>query len=540
LRDLDHKNRSSASEHKLYSADKAGWLPYRFAIACLFTSALLQLFVGARYVYFLLRYGELTLTSGSEELNVYTLGKMQAGLPLYQATNEAPFAFTPYNFGFYRLYRLVLDLLGAHQDSIFIEGRWITFAFALLAVILFYVAARLLVSTNCKAPSRVELFIILTIGWLAFVGHNYTGAWAWTIRPDLPALAFEIAGLVAFLLGMQRIDLWALGLSSCLFAIGWSLKQTAVWIFFSIAIWLLFSVVRTAIRTRRLVTPELTRLLVFTAPMTMTMLLALTFLGYEYRYNTIFAQSINSLSLDNFAITLPSVLGNVFLFFFFLLVIAVQVLKKNSPSPSLLLGGLWRVMVPLVAIVNFLQSVREGSAKNQLYEILFIAALLGAVQLVRVGRSASWRSGLASYGAAILLTPLLLTSLVMALTPNRIGIQIPATAETLKQQRRLVRWYTQQPGPRFSTYGVLALPWYATDDHYPTFVMLDFYFVRAQEWGLLPPDYLIKAAKRPRIVVLNEMDHPSLKTQLIASGYQEIPLPEKVGNAPLVIYRAPL
>jgi hypothetical protein len=190
--------------------------------------------------------------------------------------------------------------------------------------------------------------------------------------------------------------------------------------------------------------------------------------------------------------------------------------------------------------MNFLQSIREGSAKNHLYEILFIAALLGAVQLVRLGRSAHLRSGLASHAAAILLTPLFLTSLVMAYSPNKIGIQIPATAESLEEQRRLIKWYTQQPGPRFSTYGILALPWYSTDDHYPIFVLLDVYFVRAQEQGLLPPDYLIRATGRPRIVVLREIDHPSLKSQLIGSGYQETVLPEEVGNTPLLVFRSAL
>ena len=63
------------------SAGRADYLSIAYTF--IYLIVLLQLFIVIRYGYYLAQYGTLTLTSGSEELNIYAFYKILNGHALY-------------------------------------------------------------------------------------------------------------------------------------------------------------------------------------------------------------------------------------------------------------------------------------------------------------------------------------------------------------------------------------------------------------------------------------------------------------------------
>ena len=129
------------------------------------------------------RHYPLCITEGAEGPTIYPVWKVQAGRPLYEATFEAPYAITWYNFLFYYFYSTILNLLGAHGEKILLVARLITLALAALGA----VGHRLVIRRVAGRGGPLFEFAASALVAVSWFGTNYTAWWALSIRPDVGA-----------------------------------------------------------------------------------------------------------------------------------------------------------------------------------------------------------------------------------------------------------------------------------------------------------------------------------------------------------------
>lgn len=499
----------------------------------LLSVCVLQLFILVRFGYALAQYGALTLTSGSEELNVYALSKYLHGLPLYESPNRSPFAFTPYNFLFYELYGRILQLFSATHERIYVTGRWITFGFALVGVTIYYLVVTQTLRNRKINLTSLDRLNVICFGFLTFMGQIFVRSWAVTLRPDIAALTVEGAGLFVAFIAIRSNRAATFMLSSLLFAIAFGLKQSSVWIFFSIAAVMCVSAVGRYLTCRMIDWKLVINILTFVSPMVIFIGLSFLFLGGAYRYNVITAQSINQISVTQKLVfdTVINTTASLFLFSFFLFgwrrgeasQMLAQYFQPRAAQPVVIV---WAGLVIITLISNVIMATREGSSRNQLFELYLLTSVLSAARFIEVRRDDKAQQGVAGARATILLIPLIAASAVFAFVPNRFGIQIPATQIELTKRQETIRWLSSQPKPLFTTADVLALPWNANDDHYPTFIFNSVFFDRAEELGLLDRSFFRRTigAAKTAIVLKGDLLVPRLE----AAGFNQVEWPSNV------------
>ncbi len=166
-------------------------------------------------------------TTGCEEESLFSIWKFTQHQPVYSDPYRIPFAVSYFNWGYYYFYGSItnfwLNLL--HLDAIWIPtiGRLITIVFTLIAGGIFFLTARAFVKGGLLAhgPVAWAWCIIAALSPLA-------GFWSITVRPDMGALAFEIAGLYVILCYLRKQDLRLIIVAALLFYAAWAFKQSSV------------------------------------------------------------------------------------------------------------------------------------------------------------------------------------------------------------------------------------------------------------------------------------------------------------------------
>jgi|GEM_PF-1207811 len=131
---------------------------------------------------------DLTIPEGSI---VYSIESVSRGAPLYRDYRRAPYATSPYPPLYYLASAtpLVCGLAGTGIEAAYRSGRAVTLVSALASLVMVALLAR---QTRASPTWAVGAgCLAITCPWIV--------PWGFTCRPDFPALALSLAGLLVFL-----------------------------------------------------------------------------------------------------------------------------------------------------------------------------------------------------------------------------------------------------------------------------------------------------------------------------------------------------
>lgn len=169
----------------------------------------------------------LEVTSGCEEEALFSLWKVMVKEPLFTDWSYPPYAVSYYNWAFYWFYGLPWRWLrtGVAWDSAWLPSiaRWMTLGFAFGSA---WLAGRIVSQrgwwpTNWRNAAKLAFCVLA-------VANPVTGFFAFTARPDVGSLFFELLGFLwlGAALADRRQGLLYAGILALYFA--WSFKQIAV------------------------------------------------------------------------------------------------------------------------------------------------------------------------------------------------------------------------------------------------------------------------------------------------------------------------
>ena len=166
-------------------------------------------------------------TTGCEEEALFPIWKFAKGQSVYGNTVAIPFSVSYFNWLFFSIYggtaKVFFALFHLDDGSLPVIARLVTLGFALASIgILYALLGKLIPQTF--AGSRV-----VRVAYSIFLIVNpLTGSWLFTARPDVAALACELAGLLwALRYSESRRITHLLGAAIAGYA-AWSFKQNFV------------------------------------------------------------------------------------------------------------------------------------------------------------------------------------------------------------------------------------------------------------------------------------------------------------------------
>lgn len=473
----------------------------------------------AARVYSVVRYGGFAVTSGSEGADAYAIWKVQRGLPLYEWPDRWPYAFTPYNFLFFRLYAAAASAVGATGATLVLVGRVLTLTAALGgALAQWRLMARLARPMAPTTEEGVVLGLLALVTWLA---PGFTGWWTLTVRPDLPAETLALLGVIAYLRGLDTGSRRMLVAASLSFAAAWAFKQVAVWT--------LTGVVLHALLWRR----DWREILAVALPAASAMAISLAVGGPAYRYSVVTAQSINPVSLVQAASMLgPILVQNAFAFGAPLFAIALAWTGRRSSDPArgaddlALRPGLtplW-VIAAVGLAAGFVAMGREGSSRNQLLEGFVALSTIAGVASLRVlrARPNETPDRLAGAGLCGLLLVCTLIVAAQVLLPNRYG-RLAYTPSDRERGVAVAAFVRDLPRPLLTSDETFCQPWWSTGDRYPAICLVSVYYDAARDRGLLRDGGLeAMIGQRAFASLLLDRGHPFIAIAERA-GYAALP-----------------
>ncbi len=374
-------------------------------------------------------------TTGCEEESFYAVWRAARGEEVYADTSKLPFASAYFNWLFYRSYGAVVrPIIDRHGDaSLPFAGRLVTLGGALLgATMLSWLFARML---REQPPGIRGLGTALAL--CVYFG-TLPGWWAFSVRPDVWALALEGCALTLFLALYRTRPTLATAAATVVFYAAWSFKQNFVG---ALGATLIFLLVQRDWKRAALTS------------VVSIALWAATFYLLGPRY----LEGIRSSTHADFFLwqgidlakhaalkLLPLLIGAP------LVIAALRARRQGAHSPTLasdalLLGAIGTVLCLSLA---FPSSCKGGAASNYYFAPLLMGSLLVCAALASA-RSLLWPAMIAAALAATLAAPL----------TGRFGtLSLRPSAAELAQ-----RWQVLQaaPEPRFSYDLRLMVPWLA-------------------------------------------------------------------------------
>lgn len=509
-----------------------------WAVFLICTGLVVVLCVAVQGVRFgFLEYSDLYLSGWLDEAVIYPIWKVQNGHPLYEWPDRDYYSLALYNFLFYHLYAATLSVIGAKDGSILFYSRILTLIFALIGCIAQWRLMRYLVKDYA---SPLVSFYLAMMAFIVWFGASF-GPWALYIRPDTSSVAIATLALLIYVRGSIKNSLPQILLASCLFFIVWSIKQTCVWTLLGTSLYALFC--------RRQWKQALTLIL----PCAFLIAICLLLGGDVYRYNILFAPSINTMSLGR-AISFffkPLFLPNLFIWVFSICAPFIFIASSNT------LNTAWRstysrkpnlefnvrshyTLIILILVVSFVMGFlslgREGSNLNHMLEAFVAATTLSSISLVKLLNLSSstirmrglilaivLMLSMAIFPAAQILFLNGIDPLLIPASQKYFVVQILAPPQEDYDKRKAFAQYLKEvPKPLFIRDGVFSLPWHATDDKYPA-VIIDVIFDRAaKRKGLLQKEGLIDLITRKHFRSLLITDKDEVYKLAIDTGYKKI------------------
>ncbi len=154
-------------------------------------------------------------TTGCEEESMFSIWRAARGQPVYADPAHPPYASAYFNWLFYALYGAVCERVP--DNLLVIVGRSVTATIALLASLVLGLRAAAVAKNAALRLAGIAFAAFLFFGPLA-------GWWTVTLRPDIPALAAEVLGVVFFLRWHHRRPLFATFVAVFFFYCAWAFK----------------------------------------------------------------------------------------------------------------------------------------------------------------------------------------------------------------------------------------------------------------------------------------------------------------------------
>jgi hypothetical protein len=177
-------------------------------------------------------------TSGFEAESYFAIWKYIHDLTVFPDPTQIPFAASYFNWLFYHAYGAGI---GAALVIFNLSDAWIpvvshtaTMAVAMVGTILAYTCFRC-----CQSKGADQWLVAAAFAVLVFLGP-LTGFWSMTLRPDVAALAFEVAAILVFMKLYPRIQIQGVLIFSIVAFAAWSLKQTYITAYMTVGLFLLF------------------------------------------------------------------------------------------------------------------------------------------------------------------------------------------------------------------------------------------------------------------------------------------------------------
>jgi hypothetical protein len=417
----------------------------RFAAVLVF--AILNLAVFLITMVSVWHYGDLFFSAGGNGPVIYPIWKAIHHLPVYEWPCVFPFSVSLFNYLFYFTYASLFKLFGVSDAGIMTWGSLCTPAFAMIGAIAQWKLVQSYLNLS-GARSFLSLFFAMGL-WIC---TSMVRGWAFTIRPDMPAIALVMIALWI----VVRQPRFGFAYAGLFFYLAWSFKQSAVLALVGVCLFLVSHK-----RWR-----ELSMMIVVFAALTAATLLLGT---PEYRYDTLVAPRL---------VTDFSVLHAVPIASKFLMGNAYWVL---APIALIVAGGTRQVnnvvrvliIVFTVALVGGLVGLTKAGAYSEYLFEAFVAGstLLQIAVFMAPGRLVN----------ALILFGSIQPAIQLAIVPSGAGVSHTfgtvgiATAEQYAEAVALRELLASMKKPIFTTDGVFSLPWFSTEDHTPALVIEQFF-----------------------------------------------------------------
>jgi len=315
-------------------------------------------------------------TSGAEFESLFVIWKYTQGMTIYSDRYQPPYNAVVYNWLFYESYGLftktVMTALSLRDAWLPTVARfWTLFAVATSAICAYLAFAKISAAHHTARVLVAGFALLVAAGPLM-------GFWAFTVRPDVWAVAFEIAAAAWFIIKFPNRR-WTAIFGAALFAyLAWSFKQSSVTFLLSVGVFLLI----------RMAWRELVAMIVI-----MAVAFGLTFVIGEPQY-------INNILFSGYPLefTVERGIANVTSFVIkmvpgVMLMLAALFYRSRTPGTW---AEVWHDDIKLFCLVAALvsgsfalaTSFQVGSAENYYFAFSFYLTLCGLALMPAVD---DWR-----------------------------------------------------------------------------------------------------------------------------------------------------
>ncbi|HWE04134.1 MAG TPA: hypothetical protein VG326_17135, partial [Tepidisphaeraceae bacterium] len=197
------------------------FFPATIAVACLANLVILLI-----RLYFTVHHSDLFETSGTEGVGIYAVWKAKNGYPLYEWPDSGAFAMSIFNYLLYTMDGFLLRVFHIADNHVPSMARLITFAFAVGGVFAHRAVVRqIMPKALCNRAVSITAWLLIVSMW---IGRSSVSWWTLTVRPDIPALALDVIGLLFLIRSMEGKSIINTLTASVLFYLAWSMKQSFV------------------------------------------------------------------------------------------------------------------------------------------------------------------------------------------------------------------------------------------------------------------------------------------------------------------------
>ncbi len=418
-------------------------------------------------LWFVIASGPFAATTGFEEFCLYNIWKVAHGLPLYEWPQKPPFLLTSYNVGFYTIYGSWTRFLGAVDGRLVLSTRLLTTFIAVLACGLQVNLVRRI--TGDRHWSRRDAVALGFLFWFGVACSPWTTV---TARPDVGAVAFALGGLIFAIRARERQGWVEWAIASVLFFGAWSFKQSVVWIFAGTILYAACTRVKWA------------HLLVLIAPFALLSASVIWAEGEAYRYNVFVVPGIYRWFPRQSLILLGKLVLLSPFFWIFGIAALIRSFRRigHGAEPFNDVIESRHHMLSIVALpplaCGVVQLALHGSGGNNILEGAVLLAVLASARWLE------WLSdehnGMRLRVGAVMLMAILPYSVIHLVQAARgisnteihgvsIGNATKLNAAQLAQRQKFAAWMQTLPKPIWIHDAMLQMPWFATDNQYPTY-----------------------------------------------------------------------
>jgi hypothetical protein len=414
---------------------------FRVSIVLIFT--ILNLAVFFMRALSVWHYGTLFFSVGGDGAVIYPIWKEMHHLPVYSWPLSFPFTLSTFNYLFYLAYAVVLKLAGASGASIMIWGSLFTPTFVIIGAIAQWKLVQRLLDLSGVRDAASLLFALGL--WTC---TSIIAGWAFTIRPDMPAVALVMIALSI----VVRKARFAFAYAGVVFYLAWSFKQSEILALVGV---LLFLAVRKRWREASVMVA------VFALLVSVTLLLGTP----EYRYNILVApRLVKEFSFAHaFPLASKFLVGNVYWLLAPVALLFATPGRQVKNAVHLLLFCLG------VALIGGLAGLAKvGAYSEYLLEAFVVGSTLFQIAAFTApGKLAN----------ALIILGCIQPAVQMASLPSgsaqphlfgTVGIANPRQyAEAVALRDRLA----PMRKPMFTPNGVFSLPWYSSANDSPALII---------------------------------------------------------------------